>query len=98
MLPKLPTADEARTIGLDAVRFLADDPARMAHFLAETGLSPDDLRASLSEDGLLAGVLAHILSDDGLVLTFATSNGLEPERIAMAQAVLSGRSQEMVST
>ena len=41
----------AETVGIQALSFLASEPARLGRFLAETGLGPENLRklASLLE-------------------------------------------------
>ncbi|MEL7047664.1 MAG: DUF3572 domain-containing protein [Pseudomonadota bacterium] len=90
--------DAAEAIALEAVNFLAQDPARLAHFLQETGMGPADLKQSITEKSFQAGVLTHLMADEQLLLTFTSGRGIEPEIIERAQGMLSGRAQEYQST
>lgn len=86
--------DQAETIGLTALGFLAEDPARLAGFLSKTGIGPDDLRASAREPALLAGVLDFLRSDESMLLVFTSTARLNPESIERAYVRLSGQEQE----
>lgn len=83
-------ADQAETIALRALGFLAEDAQRLGHFLALTGLGPDELRAQAREPQLLAAVLDHLLRDENQLLVFASSYAIAPELIGKAHAVLAG--------
>jgi Protein of unknown function (DUF3572) len=80
--------DSAETIALSALAFLAEDPPRLGRFLALTGVGPDELRTNARAPRILAAVLNHLLQDESLLLVFAATNGIAPELIAPAQAVL----------
>lgn len=83
-------ADQAETIALHALGFLAEDAQRLGRFLALTGLGPDELRAQAREPQLLAAVLDHLLRDENQLLVFASSYAIAPELIGQAHAVLTG--------
>ena len=82
--------EDAETLALNALRFLADDPARLGRFLALTGIGPDELRDSAGEPHLLAAVLDHFLRDESLLLVFSAEQRTAPELIALAHRKLTG--------
>jgi hypothetical protein len=85
-------AEDAETLALSALAFLADDVQRLGRFLALTGLGPAELRAQAHTPRILAAVLDHLLKDESLLLVFAASHGVAPELIAPAHRVLERRS------
>lgn len=93
-MPKRPNNvhcdEDAERIALLALRFLAEDGARLGRFLSLTGLGPDELRASAGERHVLAAVLGHILEDESLLLLFVGNHGLPPEDIGGAHRLLGG--------
>ena len=93
MTSKAGSADEAaEAIGLAALVFVTEDGQRLERFLAETGLSPDDLRASAGTREGLAGILDHLLADESLLMVFVASASLDPAAIAPARDMLAGGS------
>lgn len=83
--------EEAETLAINALQFLAGDPARLGRFLALTGLGPSELRANAGERHLLAAVLDHVLRDESLLLVFAADHRIAPERVALAHHSLIGQ-------
>jgi hypothetical protein len=86
---KLQNAD-AEKVAIEALSFLAADPARLGRFLAATGIGPGEIRAAAREPRFLAGVLDHIADDESAMLAFAQETGFAPELVARARAILSG--------
>lgn len=82
------TLDQAETLALQGLTFLAGDPQRLVRFLSLTGLTPNDLRAFGSDPKLQAAVLEHLLGDESLLLVFAADAGAAPEAISPALDVL----------
>lgn len=82
--------DAAESCAIEALGFLAADPARLARFLAETGYEPAGIRAAAASPDFLAGVLDHLLADESLLLVFASHSGTDPKRIATARRTLAG--------
>jgi hypothetical protein len=80
---------DAENVAIQALSFLAADPARLGRFLAATGIGPADIRAAAREPRFLAGVLDHIADDESAMLAFAQEAGLAPALIARARAALS---------
>lgn len=85
-----PTREEAETLALSALAFLAADADRLGRFLAETGIGPDTLMRQAGTPATMCAVLDHILTDESLLLVFAADAGLKPEQVALAQAILAG--------
>ncbi|MCV9939812.1 DUF3572 domain-containing protein [Boseaceae bacterium BT-24-1] len=89
-MPHPITSDEAETLALKALAFLASEPERLEPFLAVTGLGPATLRGAAQEPGFLLGVLDHLCASDSLLLEFAGNLGLNPEIVAQAREILAG--------
>jgi len=82
----------AEAIAVQALTFIAGDPARLGRFLAETGVGPATIRAAAADPQFLAGVLDFLLGDDSLVVAFAGYAEIEPEYVQTARDILAGRS------
>lgn len=86
-----PSHGEAEGLALQALAFLAGDPARFQRFMSLTGISPEDLRGAADAPDTLVAVLDHLMGDESLLLVFAAENGIPAERLAAAHARLSGQ-------
>lgn len=82
--------ENAETIALQALAFLASDTERLEHFMGNTGLTPQDLSERASETDMLVSVLDALLADESALLMFATERAVEPEAIYPARMILSG--------
>jgi hypothetical protein len=78
----------AEIVAIQALGFLAGDPARLGRFLAETGIGPETLRGAAADPQFLAGVLDFVLRDEATVKAFAEASALHPTNIAAARDVL----------
>jgi len=85
-----PNRDEAETIALRGLGFLASDADRLNRFLTLSGLTPPELRERAREPDLLAGVLEHLLADETLLLMFVAEGHLPPEDVTHAHVLLAG--------
>ena len=83
-----PTAEDAATLALAGLTFLAEDGPRLGRFLALTGIGPDHLRSVADAPETLLAVFDHLLGDESLLLVFAASKGIEPEQVAPARTTL----------
>ncbi|MEM6499823.1 MAG: DUF3572 domain-containing protein [Pseudomonadota bacterium] len=92
-----PDNDHASATALLAISFLAEDPGRLAAFMASAGVTPVDLRSRLSQPDFQAGVLEYIVSDENLLLGFAAHANLPPERVDTLRALITGKDQEIQS-
>lgn len=84
-----PTREEAETMALEALGWLAGDAERLGRFIADTGIGPDTLMRQANTPATMIAVLDHVLSDESMLLVFASSAGYEPEHITAAHALLS---------
>ena len=84
------TADEAVSIGQDALIWLAGQPDALAGFLAASGLAPEDLRDRAADPEFLGFVLEFLLGADSMLLDFASASGIPPAAPARARAALPG--------
>ena len=82
--------EQAETIALQALSFLAKDDKLLSHFLTNTGLTLQELKKRIPEPDLLGGVLDAILMNDTVLLNFCNAASLSPETIIMARKVLPG--------
>lgn len=95
MREKVATGIEAaEAIALQALGFLAADGERIERFLAITGLLPATLRKRAAEPDFLGGVMDYLLADQSLLLSFAESAGMDPDRIVAARRQLPGASHD----
>jgi len=78
----------AEIVAVQALSFVAADPARLGAFLAESGIGPDTLRGAASDPRFLANVLDFVMRDDATVKAFAAASDLHPTNIAAAHQVL----------
>jgi hypothetical protein len=78
----------AEIVGIQALSFLAGDPARLGAFLAETGIGPETLRSAAADPQFLISVLDFVLRDDATVKAFADVSQLHPTNVAAARQAL----------
>lgn len=83
-------ADAGEALAARALNFLAGDPERLGRFLALSGIDPRTIRTVASEPFFLSSVLDHLLGDDRLLLAFSQADGVPPEAIATARALIGG--------
>lgn len=86
--PSKPALDAAEHLGIQALGFLAADPARLAGFLATSGYDPTEIRAQAGSAEFLAGVLDYLLADESMLLVFASEAGIDPKHVTMARRTL----------
>src|SRR5215467_14233189 len=86
--------EAAESLAVQALNFLATEPARLARFLALSGLEPASIRAAAAESGFLAGVLAHLGEQESLLREFAAEAGVTPAQVDRARRLLAGADWE----
>jgi hypothetical protein len=85
---ELPRA-EAEALAVRALGFLAANPERLGRFLAETGLGPDNLRASADDPGFLPAVLQYLAANETILTAFASEESVDPSLVIAARTALS---------
>lgn len=81
---------EARNIADDGFGYIAARPELVSNLLAQTGSTADSLRKMAARPEFGVFILDFLLERDDLVVDFASSAGLKPERVVIARAVLGG--------
>lgn len=79
-----PPADP-QALALNALGWVLDDGDRAARFLALTGLTPDELRASLGKPGTLGAVLDFLCAHERDLVSAADALGVAPGELAAAR-------------
>lgn len=78
-------AETAQELAVRAFVFLALDVDRARRFAAESGLSPENLRAAAETPEFLQGVLDYFLRDESLLLAFSANCGVDPADVPRAR-------------
>ena len=88
------TREVAEIVAVQALSFVAGEPARLGLFLAETGIGPETLRSAASDPNFLVSVLDFVLRDDETVKAFSSASQLHPTTIAAARQALGDSDRE----
>jgi hypothetical protein len=88
--PENRAREAAEALAIQALNFLATEPARLSRFLDTTGLDPASIRAAAADSGFLAGVLAYLGEDEALLKQFAAEAGVTPAEVDRARRLLAG--------
>ncbi len=70
-------SDQAESIALQSLAFLASDDELLPRFLALTGIEANAIRKAAAEPGFLAGVLAFFMAHEPSLLKLAEATGLK---------------------
>lgn len=82
--------EQAETIALRALGWLAGQDALLPVFMGSTGVSQDDLAVRATDPEFLISVLDFITMDDEWVVSFCTAEGLPYEMPLQARHALPG--------
>ena len=82
------TLEDAESLALQGLTFLASNPERMSRFFALTGIGPGEIRSWTEEPRIQAAVLDHLMGDESLLLVFAAEAGIAPGDAAPARDLL----------
>lgn len=85
-----PQDEEAESIAIAALGYIAADPVLLPRFLSLTGIEAGQIRAAARSRGFLAGVLDFICAHEPTLLAFAEATDTDPARIARARLRLPG--------
>ena len=83
------TPDEAETIALKGLGFLANSSADLDRFVAVSGVDPAAFRLRAEDPHFLAAVIDFLLTGDELLLSFCRAESLDPKRVHLARHALS---------
>jgi len=79
------SAEEAQSIAISALGFIAGDAELLPRFLAITGIEAASIRQAAREPGFLAGVLDFLLAHEPSLMRFAAETGIDPASVAAAR-------------
>ncbi len=82
--------DEAESLALQALGWLATDFQRLGQFLGETGLSPETVRKAAADPAFLTSVLDYLVRNETVLVEFASEHGYEPPLVVTAHAKIGG--------
>ncbi|MTJ83187.1 MAG: DUF3572 domain-containing protein [Telmatospirillum sp.] len=82
------TRPDAEALALKAIAFVVGDDTLLSRFLALTGCGVDDLRTRLGDPSFLGAVLDFVQGDEGTAAAFSLAEGLAPETLTQARALL----------
>ncbi len=85
--------DDAVTLALQVLGWIAAQDELFEAFLSGSGLRIEEVRAKAADPGFLGAVLDFLLSDDSHVLAFSAASGLSPHRALAARMALPGGRQ-----
>ena len=74
----IPDTNDPEALALSALGWCLADQQRAERLLALTGLTPDDLRARLSEPSVLAAILGFLESHEPDLVACADDLGVPP--------------------
>jgi len=84
----LSTVQAARQVSLGALTFLAGDPERIGPFLAESGLSPADLRGIAGSPAFHVALLDYLIARQDMLIAYAAEAEIDPGHVVAAREVL----------
>lgn len=76
---------DPQTLALNALGWIIVDEERASRFLALTGLTPDELRASLGYPSTLAAVLDYLCGHEPDLIAAADALGCAPSELVTAR-------------
>ena len=80
-----PSRQDAETLAVQALAFIAGDAELLPRFLAITGIEAASIRQAAREPGFLAGVLDFLLAHEPSLMRFAEASGADPALLASAR-------------
>ena len=84
MKPKSTNADDPEMVALAALGWILGDERRAERLLSVTGMTPEGLRAGVSERAVLGAVLSFLMGHEPDLLACAEAMNMRPEDLAAA--------------
>ncbi|MAU41606.1 MAG: hypothetical protein CMF31_08280 [Kordiimonas sp.] len=82
--------EQAETIALQALTFLAADEDALAGLLRMTGISLQDLARNAADPSLLGGILDFLMQREERLLAFCDQEDIPPHFLQQARHALPG--------
>ncbi|MBS7545008.1 DUF3572 domain-containing protein [Ancylobacter oerskovii] len=90
----LSTQRAAQEVAIGVLGFMAGDPERIGSFLAESGLSPADLRQVAGSPAFHVALLDHLINRQDLLLDYAGAAKIDPGHVVAARDILAHAGSE----
>ncbi len=87
--PSSPSNADPHSLALGALGWVLESESRAERLLALTGLTPEELRAGLSDGSMLSAVLDFLSSHEPDLVAAAEALGVKPEELIAARERLS---------
>lgn len=84
------THDQAATMALLMLQWLAEDSDRISRFCALSGLGPEELRSSINNKNFLGGIMDYVLANENDLLAFCQEKGVDPKQPGRLRQSLPG--------
>lgn len=84
------TPDQAATLALKSLAYLANSEGALDRFLEVSGADRDTLRLRADEPEFLVSLLDFLLTNEGLLVGFCNESSTDVRAVHMARHVLSG--------
>ena len=84
------TPEAAQVVAIQALGWLVGNNELLPVFMGSTGISAEDLKASLEDTSLLVSVMDFILMEDQRVLDFCEVAGFDPHKLQSVRHALPG--------
>jgi len=88
------TKDEAESLAIEALAFIAANDTLLQRFLALTGIGAHDLRQAAKQEGFFAAILHFLCANEPDLLEFCALAHIQPEWVNTALSTLPGGYQE----
>jgi hypothetical protein len=85
-----PTPDQAATLALKGLAYLANSEGSLDRFLQMSGADRDTLRMRADEPEFLVSLLDFMLTNEELLIGFCEESSTDVRTVHMARHVLSG--------
>ncbi len=84
------TSEQAESIAISVLSWMATQTEILEGFLGTTGASPDEIRSQAGDPMFLGFVLDYVLSQDNFVMDYAEMTNSDPHDLAIARQALPG--------
>ena len=84
------TPEAAQVVAIQALGWLMGNNELLPVFMGSTGISAEDLKASLEDTSLLVTLMDFILMEDQWVLDFCDVSGFDPHKLQSVRHALPG--------
>jgi len=84
------TPEQAETLAINALGYLAESPNRLERLMELSGLDAASIRQQAGERDFLAAVLDFLMANEELLVDFCHDTQTEPQAVQMASRALGG--------